>query len=149
MLECRIRNASIEDINKVYEVEISSFPYPYPIHLFYAFLKLDPELFIVLECDGEVVGYAVAINEGKGYGHIISIAIKPSYRGKGFGKMLMIELERRLRELGVKYIRLEVSVNNNVAIKLYTSLGYKIKKIIRRYYPDGSDAYLMVKEIKN
>jgi len=146
-LPCKIREVTDNDISKVYDIELKSFKYPYPLYLFIMYLKLFPKLFIVVECEGEIVGYGIAIVESGKMGHIISIAIDPRYRGLGLGKALMKELERRLRSYGVNTVKLEVSVNNHVAINLYKSLGYKVVRRISRYYPDGSDAYLMTKNL--
>ncbi len=112
------------------------------------FHKLYPNLFLVAECCGRVVGYAVGIIEGNNEGHIVSIAVDPEFRGLGIGKALMRELERRFSDYGVSLIKLEVSVKNQVAIKLYKSLGYKIVSRASNYYPDGSDAYLMLKILR-
>ncbi len=147
VLQCKMREVNDRDIGYVYDIELKSFKYPYPIYLFIMYLKLFPELFIVIECEGKVVGYGIAIIEPGRVGHIISIAIDPKYRGLGLGKALMKELERRLRSYGVNTVKLEVSVNNHIAINLYKSLGYKVVKRISGYYPDGSDAYLMTKNL--
>jgi len=43
--------------------------------------------------------------------------------------------------------RLEVRVSNSIAILLYESIGYRIQARIPRYYSNGEDAYLMIKDI--
>ncbi len=133
----------------MYGIEVKSFPYPYPYHLFIMFLKLFPKLFLVAECCGQVVGYVVGIIERGNEGHVVSLAVDPKYRGLGIGKSLMIELERRFREFNVSVVKLEVSVRNGVAINLYKSLGYVIAGRAPNYYPDGSDAYLMLKVLRS
>jgi len=42
---------------------------------------------------------------------------------------------------------LEVRVSNKIAIKLYLNLGYKIVVVLKSYYIDGEDAYIMVKAL--
>lgn len=143
----RIREARLEDIRKVVEIEQKSFKYPYPSLAFVTILNLYPKYFLVSECCGEVVGYIMAVVDKDGYGHIMSIAVDPSRRGLGIGKKLMEAVESRLSADGIKRFRLEVAVSNYVAIRMYERLGYKVVKVLRNYYPDGEDAYVMVKNL--
>ena len=142
---CRVRNVKESDLSSIYLIELKSFKYPYPLQLFVFYYKLSPETFIVVECSSNVVGYAIGLIEGD-VGHIISLAVDPKFRGRGLGKLLLRELEKRLVSAGAKVFKLEVSVNNLIALRMYTSLGYRVVNLIRNYYPDGSDAYLMIKE---
>jgi ribosomal-protein-alanine N-acetyltransferase len=45
---------------------------------------------------------------------------------------------------GVDYVILEVRVSNTPAITLYKKLGFEIRDLLRAYYSDGEDGYLMV-----
>jgi len=45
-------------------------------------------------------------------------------------------------------ITLEVNVNNKSAINLYRKYGFNIVGIRKRYYSNGDDAALMMKEMK-
>jgi ribosomal protein S18 acetylase RimI-like enzyme len=55
--------------------------------------------------------------------------------------------EDRLRGLGVRKIRLETGTANP-ARRLFAKLGYKRAGKIERYYPDGSDAWVMEKPVR-
>lgn len=144
---CSIREFRQEDLAKVCEIESKAFPYPYPCHIFIIYHHLFPELFLVVECDKEVVGYSLGIIEHNTRGHLISIAVDERFRRRGLGEALLREFENRLKTRGVPEAVLEVSVNNVAAISLYKKLGYKIVSVLREYYPDGEDAYLMLKEL--
>jgi DNA-binding MarR family transcriptional regulator/GNAT superfamily N-acetyltransferase len=50
--------------------------------------------------------------------------ISPEIRGLGVGRRLLVELERRAREAGVRMVRLETNGNLKEAIHLYRSSGY-------------------------
>lgn len=103
---------------------------------------------MVAECGGRVVGYSVGVIEEGSKGHLISIAVEEAYRGRGLGRSLIKEFEVRVKSLGVTEVVLEVSVSNSVAVSLYKKLNYKVIRVLKNYYPDGEDAYLMLKELE-
>ncbi len=78
---------------------------------------------------------------------MISIAIIPQYRRMGIATSLLLHLEERARAEGLKSIFLEVRVMNYPGIFLYKKLGYKIMDVLKGYYRDGEDAYLMEKTL--
>jgi ribosomal-protein-alanine N-acetyltransferase len=45
-------------------------------------------------------------------------------------------------------IYLEVRISNIPAIRLYEKYGFRKARIIKGYYSDGEDAYVMVKRLK-
>jgi ribosomal-protein-alanine N-acetyltransferase len=142
-----IRQVKVEDLDKIYELETLCFKDPYPKNLLYILFSLYPELFLVTETGNKIVGYVSGLVRRDGYGHIVSICIHPDYRRKGLGTAMMYAIEKILKEnFGVCRYRLEVRVSNEVAIKLYHKLGYRIVKTIPKYYLDNEDAYLMIKD---
>ncbi|MBK7978489.1 MAG: GNAT family N-acetyltransferase [Ignavibacteriae bacterium] len=51
--------------------------------------------------------------------------VEKEYRSNGFGKIVLIELERWAAELKYKYAILETGNNQLEAIKLYQNMGYQ------------------------
>ena len=146
-MEVKIRNVRLEDLPKVYDIELKSFKHPYPYTLILTYYYIAHPYFLVAEINGKVVGYVIALLRGGALGHIISVAVDPKYRGRGIGKSLLKAIEELLRDSGAKVIRLEVSEDNEVAINLYRKLNYEIVDRIEKYYPDGSNAYVMMKRL--
>ncbi|HIP56476.1 MAG TPA: ribosomal-protein-alanine N-acetyltransferase [Ignisphaera aggregans] len=143
-----IRECLSEELQKVAEIEKLCFKDPYPIHLLAMLRALYPELFLVAIVDNNIVGYVSAIVRREQVGHIVSICVHPMYRRRGIGTMLMKEVERRLREMfSICTFRLEVRVSNTPAISMYQKLGYRIVERLPRYYQDGEDAYMMIKDV--
>lgn len=144
----KVRTASISDLRDVYDIEISSFgadAYPFELLLYYFILSR--EYFFVAECINRVVGYVVGViehDEKSKYGHVISIAVHPLYRGLGIGRKLMMVLEEKMFLNNVEYIYLEVRETNYVAINLYKSLGYRVARKLANYY-GAEDGLLMIK----
>ena len=58
----------------------------------------------------------------------------------------MADAERRIKLAECENITLEVRVSNKVAINLYKSCGFNVVATRKRYYENGEDAYLMLKE---
>jgi ribosomal protein S18 acetylase RimI-like enzyme len=62
-------------------------------------------LFLVGDLDGEIVGTVMAGYDGhRGWVHLVAVA--PVHRSRGFGRMMMVEAEKRLREIGCTKINL-------------------------------------------
>lgn len=142
-----IRKARAEELNIAHELEVACFKHPYGLALLRMYHALSPDLFLVAEVEGRVVGYVIGLCKRWGEGHVISLAVHPRHRRRGIGRALMEALLARFKERGMQAVRLEVRVSNTPAIKLYEKLGFRIKGVSQGYYLDGEDAYLMVKEL--
>jgi len=95
----------------------------------------------------EVVGYAF-FSIGGDDCDLDKIAVLESYRGNGIGKKLLEKLIAEAKKRGLNKMFLEVGVKNNIAQLLYLSHGFKGLYCRPRYYPDGEDAIVMIKELK-
>ncbi|MCG3254594.1 MAG: GNAT family N-acetyltransferase [Candidatus Heimdallarchaeota archaeon] len=142
-----IRHMREDDILKVYEIERKSFPYPFGEVLIHNIYFGAPELCFVIEYDQEIVGFLLGgYIPAEKQTHIFSIAILENYRGMGFGKKILLYFLERSSLLGHPNTKLEVSVDNAGAIKLYEELGFEIVSRIRKYYQNNSDAFLMIRK---
>ncbi len=82
--------------------------------------------------------------------HLISIAVLPEYRRMGIGSALLERTISRARSEGnIVSVYLEVRISNEPAIRLYEKFGFKKARIIKGYYRDGEDAYVMVLKLRN
>ena len=95
-----------------------------------------------LSIDGVIVAYALWL-ERKKYYRLYSLAVNPLYRSRGYAKTLLQFSMESLHDK--EYFSLEVKVDNFHAIELYKSLGFKITKRLKEYYPQGVDGYLLIK----
>lgn len=95
-----------------------------------------------------VVGFVVAHRERDRAGRIVTLDILPEARRQGLASQLMRECEDRLRSAGCGRVYLETAVNNQPAVRLYSSLGYNILRTLSNYYSAYAlDAYLMGKQL--
>ena len=81
--------------------------------------------------------------------HITFIAVHPIHQRRGLGKFLLLELIKRSKSLQTNRIYLEVKDTNEPAKAFYKSMGFKTVGNRSDFYKDGSDALLLIKEIKN
>lgn len=151
-----IREASEEDLNIVMYINKTVLPENYPMFYFKMHLRNFPKAFLVAELDGKVVGYIMCRVEfdnlytqpervGK-KGHIVSLAVIKEARKRGIGTTLMKKAMDAMKNFyGAEEYYLEVRVSNEPAIRLYKKLGFKVVKILKGYYLDGEDAYLMAR----
>jgi ribosomal protein S18 acetylase RimI-like enzyme len=86
-------------------------------------LRVNPELFLVGELAGRVVATVMGGYEGH-RGWINYLAVDPAEQGRGYGRLMMDEVESRLRAIGCPKINLQVRASNEAVIRFYESLGY-------------------------
>ncbi len=151
--EYRIREAVHKDLERVIEINMKSLPEHYPRYFWEQHLEEWGRVFLVAETRDGVIGYMMnRIENDEGFfkgdfvlrGHVVSIAVLRDYRRRGIGMALMLEGMYRMRKIyGAQEVVLEVRISNEPAINLYRFLGFKVVRILRRYYMDGEDAYLM------
>ena len=83
----------------------------------------DRDTFVV-ERDGRPIGTARLHAEGDGAG-IYGFAIHPDLQGRGIGRDVLSRLCRLARTGGAKAVNLEVATDNDRALHLYTSIGFR------------------------
>jgi ribosomal protein S18 acetylase RimI-like enzyme len=90
---------------------------------------VQPELFVVGEVDGEIVATAMAGYDGH-RGSVYYLAVSPAHQRCGYGRAVMVEIERRLEALGCPKLNLMVRHDNRGAIGFYERLGYDAAAVV-------------------
>ena len=142
--EVNIRAVNQDDIERVSVLEQASFNDPYPSYFLSELARDNPETFLVLTLNNEIVGYGV-VDHWEDHDHLISIAVRPDSRRKGLGEALLVELEKRLSK--ERPLRLEVRQSNFPAIQLYLKRGFTKTGLAEGYYGDGENAIIMEKRL--
>jgi len=93
-----------------------------PIH-FSLFLEKNPDLSVLIEENGEIIGSALGSYDGR-RGYLQKVVTRKALRGKGIGKQMVDEVIKRLRKVGAIYIPISVEEKN---IAFYEKCGF-IKK---------------------
>jgi ribosomal protein S18 acetylase RimI-like enzyme len=86
-------------------------------------LQRDPDLFLVAETDGEIIGAVIGGFDGR-RGVVYHLAVAPDRRQIGIGDALMTELENRLRAKGCIRMNLLVDTANVGAVRFYERQGW-------------------------
>jgi ribosomal-protein-alanine N-acetyltransferase len=133
------------DLARVVEIENLCYPNPWSAELFQR--ELDNPLASVelLWIAGELAGYLCSWMVS-GELTILNVAIAPPFRRRGAAAALLRHVIGKNRSQGLERVFLEVRVGNIGAITLYRSFGFQEVTLRRRYYPDGEDAMVMMKD---
>ncbi|MFC7230207.1 ribosomal protein S18-alanine N-acetyltransferase [Saliphagus sp. GCM10025308] len=144
-----IRQAERADLLAVVQIENTSFPQPWPYDAFTQFLG-EPGFLVAETDDGRVAGYVVSDvtpNYGRDIGHVKDVAVHPDWRGSGIGSALLGRSLAVLASQGAHSVKLEVRESNDGAKRLYDRFGFDPLRRVPRYYDDGEDAIVMVREL--
>jgi ribosomal-protein-alanine N-acetyltransferase len=77
-------------------------------------------------------------------GHICTLAVRPAWRGRGLGELLLLSLIEAALRAGAEVMTLEVRVNNLAAQSLYAKYGFERVGRRKAYYAeDHEDAWIM------
>ena len=85
--------------------------------------RMQSDLFLVGTIDDEIVASAMVGYDGH-RGWVNYLAVDPRRRRQGLASALMVEAERRLRDLGCAKISLQIRRDNLGAVEFYTRLGF-------------------------
>lgn len=148
-ISVKFEYASGGHVTQMYEIEKQSFTTPWsPESLLKDVVDNRLATYIVAKAGGKVVAYAgfwLVLDEA----HIMNIAVRKEYRGKGIGKAILDELLKKALSRGAASVGLEVREKNTTAIRMYENAGFIKNGIRKGYYTDtGENAVLMVKIMK-
>ena len=144
-----VRTATKNDLDDIMQIEKASFEWydRFPATLFIHYLqKFEDGFFVALDPYSSIVGYAI-LADSKSVGYVLSIAVHPKFRNQGYAELLLSFVESKCREKCILLLRLDVRVDNVVAIELYKKLGFVQLRLKKDFYGKGLDALLMEKTL--
>lgn len=132
-----------KDIRDLVALEKLCFSVPWTEKQYETVLGNEPFRLFGIREQGELVGYCtlyVAAWEME----ILNIAVHPSRRRLGLGRLLLSHVLHLCRKMGIKRGYLEVRRSNEPAQALYRGFGFEEAGVRKRYYPDNrEDAIIM------
>jgi ribosomal-protein-alanine N-acetyltransferase len=151
--EIRLRDAVEEDLPLIHLIEETVYPVPWTLNFFRIIYHMNEGLFIVAVEDEHIIGYTVGEveimgrkDDPKKAGHVLNIAVRREYQGKGVGTILLDEVEKRFRVKDANIAYLEVRESNENAQRIYRHRGYQYVRTAENYYGD-EDGYIMTKKL--
>lgn len=145
---CRIVPMTAGHLDQVVEIENACFDDPWSRRIFEESLANEnSSALAAVDEAGGVLGYiffTTVLDEGG----VDNIAVSPAARRKGIGEALMNAFHRRGREMGLRFLLLEVRPSNLGAAALYRKLGYQEVGRRKNYYlAPKEDAIIMRMEL--
>ena len=132
-------------MSEIEQLDIEFFPWPWKSGDLSSFIIDKKGFCSAFTQNEEVIGFFLGdIDSSLQQFHLYKILVSPGSRGRGQSKSLMTQSLQELFNLGVREIYLEVSVDNEAAIGLYKSFGLEVIHRKKRFYSDGSDAFIML-----
>ena len=143
----KIRDWKYEDILKISELEREVFSGEAWNYKTLA-TTFDMPTFIGVLCEdgGEIAGYG-GVTVAADSADIGNIAVAENYRCGGIGTAILQKLCEKAKERGAEKVFLEVRVSNCPAMKMYLKCGFVGAYARTKYYPDGEDCLVMVKNL--
>jgi len=142
----RIEFGDADDLTEIMDIEMQSFVHPYSMATFRNYLDRKESCVLVGRIDHQLAGYIIVDVKPGAVAVIVSIAVRQGYRRKGLGSLLLDSALEMVRGKA-KGAQLQVSVRNEEAVSFYRNRGFRIAGILPSYYPDGIDAFFMIRPI--
>jgi ribosomal protein S18 acetylase RimI-like enzyme len=98
--------------------------------------------FFVLRDNGTAAGCGGVQLFGTEYGELKRMYVRPQFRGKGFGTMLLDHLAAYAQSHGLGLLRLETGIHQADAIRLYERAGYQRIPPFGTYVKDPLSLFL-------
>jgi ribosomal protein S18 acetylase RimI-like enzyme len=87
---------------------------------------------LVAELNSKAIG-KINLEINHGVAGIYGFWVHPEYRGRGFGREILMSSIAELKKKNVKEIMLQVETKNNNALNLYKSCGFEVTSIMDYY----------------
>ena len=133
-------------VTQIADLERANFSAPWSVNSIISELDNPLSLWLVAVEGEKVLGY-VGSQTVMGEADMMNLAVDSAFRRNGIGRRLVEALIHRLCENKVYSLSLEVRVSNEMAIKLYKSLGFQQVGCRPNYYRmPKEDALILRKE---
>ncbi len=145
-MDTLIRNAAVSDLDALVRLEEACFSLPWTREQLKGELPDERHEFLVaVGGNGEIVGY-IGMMTVLDEGYISNVAVAPSDRRCGIGRVLVREMLRRAEARNLSFGTLEVREHNAAAIALYAGEGFEPVGRRKGYYErPKEDALLMTR----
>jgi len=141
-----IRKATIKDFGKLKAIKLNSKkeemkysdslkPLRETVNIYFEYFKTElkkKNSSVFIAVDKKPIGIIIVtyfeplmISKFARKGYVSNLYVQKKYRNKGIGKKLLLASLKWLKQNNVKYISLEIHLENKKALKFYRGLGFK------------------------
>jgi GNAT superfamily N-acetyltransferase len=92
--------------------------------------------FFVIREDGAPAGCGGIKLFDTDYGEIKRMYVRPGFRGRGYGKLILDHLAAHAKSQGIDVLRLETGIHQHAAIRLYEQEGFRRIAPYGEYWDD-------------
>ncbi len=145
-----IRRLSLDDVDRIYQIEQLAYPFPWTRSLFLECLRAG-YAFFGLQMSKDLAGYSI-FNWAAGEAHLLNLCVHPDWQHRGFGSLLLEYTINHVVRQKNEAMFLEVRTSNERAAKLYKNRGFKVIGNRKSYYQAGDgreDAIVMRLEFRS
>ena len=150
MAKTLIRRATAADFPVLLEIDKDSFAAGIAydsLELSY-FMNRRGAQTLVLEEEETVAAFLIMeVHRNANTATIVTLDVRKDFRRRGFASRLLAQSEKMLGQDLITVYDLQVDVENDAAIAFYKKHGFEPERVLRNYYSNGNDAYLMVKKL--
>jgi ribosomal-protein-alanine N-acetyltransferase len=121
-------------LDAVMAIEVAAYAFPWSRGNFIDSLAAGHPAWLLSGCDGELLGYFVAM-VGVDEVHLLNITVAPAAQRRGHARVLIDALVAIAIEHRANQLWLEVRESNAVARAIYLRLGFAQVGVRKGYYP--------------
>ncbi len=143
-----IRPLAERDLDRVMEIELQAYAYPWTRGIFADCLRVGYECW-GLQAGSTLEGYCI-LTHAAGEAHLLNLCVAPARQRAGLGGILLGHATRLAVSAGCQSLFLEVRPSNGAAIRLYQRAGFEVVGERPGYYSAGAgreDAIVMRLEL--
>ncbi len=132
-------------ISQLVDFERAHFKWPWSQGSWESFLASDYHYRLFANMTGHKIHWLVLFNVDveSAQAELLKICLEAPLRGKSLAGAIYDDCLLKLNSLSLNKIILDVETGNHAAIQLYKSRGFKIIHEKKKFYQDGSSAYMM------
>ncbi|MHB1440098.1 MAG: GNAT family N-acetyltransferase [Cuniculiplasma sp.] len=142
-----IRKLEPSEIKRILEISQKSLSERYSKELMLEIYQSWPDGFLVYATHNGIYGFLAGRKMSQREARILMLATDEKYRSLGIGGEIIEKFILTCQIYGIITVRLEVRTDNKRGIEFYQKHGFMVTSILRNYYSDGSDAYVMWKQL--
>jgi GNAT superfamily N-acetyltransferase len=99
---------------------------PESVHGFSVQKLIDQQVaFFVLRADGVPAGCGGILFVGSAFGELKRMYVRPEFRGRRYGELLIAHLAAQARARGLTRLRLETGIHQTAALRLYDRVDFE------------------------